>query len=654
MSNNRWEIVTNPKRQLNLQKRIDAQATKRKETALPKLEGISLIVASVQLYNKLIKNYTYDNQFLVKDASNGLKSGKKQRYQSEAILGHSRKGFGYSRLKRLLSNLKIEELEKHLEFNKKTYPDSKLTWLKELATFLNDRITGDYVPDFPIKFPMYPASLLSLSYREALIEFLGSVGETNLDYFYHYTLLETMCTNMSNDMPVLSIKLLLQLVGHNWPHMCTSNLANTVLLRNSYQNQYDICLSLLWAVSQCGYVDLSEGIRIFQNVMLPILEMDKHSYYILAYMENILKLDAGQGLSLSRHEFFTTLNAFVSLLKLDTVHSCKLNHIASTFLYKFITNSTELSNIFLQLICDLGNDGDDDNNDLVLYGCRLCLQLSSDECLKVWKMNLKKQVSATKLLLKNLNVACSSVTLPMHSLFEIEAISLTLPGYEQDELLPIIKSLQEKTSNPKKGKQSMHQKKKSGGCRKWALGSLILIITIIGVLLYDTEVNGKGVFAKSSVGKVLENAGVLPSVEKAWYTTMSAAARAYKWTESKTIPYSKPFLKMSCDLFKMLRNAFCNIFSMLKNIMNARLPQAAEFLDQYVPGLSKKIENTAESVKRFSFEFYAKVGEFFMTQVLIGRLSPQNLSKTLNHTQNLALEYYQTFHKKVDAYAKLK
>ncbi|KAI9578451.1 hypothetical protein GQX74_009025 [Glossina fuscipes] len=439
MSNNRWEIVTNPKRQLNLQKRIDAQATKRKETALPKLEGISLIVASVQLYNKLIKNYTYDNQFLVKDASNGLKSGKKQRYQSEAILGHSRKGFGYSRLKRLLSNLKIEELEKHLEFNKKTYPDSKLTWLKELATFLNDRITGDYVPDFPIKFPMYPASLLSLSYREALIEFLGSVGETNLDYFYHYTLLETMCTNMSNDMPVLSIKLLLQLVGHNWPHMCTSNLANTVLLRNSYQNQYDICLSLLWAVSQCGYVDLSEGIRIFQNVMLPILEMDKHSYYILAYMENILKLDAGQGLSLSRHEFFTTLNAFVSLLKLDTVHSCKLNHIASTFLYKFITNSTELSNIFLQLICDLGNDGDDDNNDLVLYGCRLCLQLSSDECLKVWKMNLKKQVSATKLLLKNLNVACSSVTLPMHSLFEIEAISLTLPGYEQDELLPIIK-----------------------------------------------------------------------------------------------------------------------------------------------------------------------------------------------------------------------
>lgn len=40
MSNNRWEIVTNPKRQRNLQKRIDAQASMRKEAALPNLEEI--------------------------------------------------------------------------------------------------------------------------------------------------------------------------------------------------------------------------------------------------------------------------------------------------------------------------------------------------------------------------------------------------------------------------------------------------------------------------------------------------------------------------------------------------------------------------------------------------------------------------------------
>lgn len=218
------------------------------------------------------------------------------------------------------------------------------------------------------------------------------------------------------------------------------------------------------------------------------------------------------------------------------------------------------------------------------------------------------------------------------------------------------KSLQEKSSNLKKSKQNMHQKKKSdsSSCRKWVLGILIIIITIIGVLIYDTEVNGKGVFAKSSVGRVLENAGLLPSVQKTWYATMSSAARAYKWAERQTTPYSKPFLKMFCDLFKMLRNACCNMFNMIKDMVNAKLPAAAEFLEQYLPGLPKKIENTAESVKRVSFDLKVKVEEFLMTQVFIGRLSPVNLGRTLNHTQYLALEYYQTFHKKIDAYAKLK
>uniref|UniRef100_A0A1A9V1E9 Uncharacterized protein n=1 Tax=Glossina austeni TaxID=7395 RepID=A0A1A9V1E9_GLOAU len=71
-----------------------------------------------------------------------------------------------------------------------------------------------------------------------------------------------------------------------------------------------------------------------------------HSYYMLAYMDNILKLNAGQGLSLSRHEFFTTLNAFVLRFELDTVRSYKLNHIASTFL---VSVSSQSSIIYLQL-----------------------------------------------------------------------------------------------------------------------------------------------------------------------------------------------------------------------------------------------------------------------------------------------------------------
>lgn len=215
------------------------------------------------------------------------------------------------------------------------------------------------------------------------------------------------------------------------------------------------------------------------------------------------------------------------------------------------------------------------------------------------------------------------------------------------------KSVQEKTAQQKK-KQTTEQKKKSCGCCKWFLGSIVLIALIAGALLYDTEVNGKGVFAKSATGKVLKNAGVLPHVEKAWYTSMSCAARGYKWAEKTLPPYTKPACQLICDLSKLMRNVACNVYTLSKELINSKLPVAAQFLEQYVPGLPKKIEDTAVTVKTVSVDLYGKFLDFFKTQVLVGRLSPENLSKTFNHTQNLALEFYHQFHKKVDTYAKLK
>jgi len=215
------------------------------------------------------------------------------------------------------------------------------------------------------------------------------------------------------------------------------------------------------------------------------------------------------------------------------------------------------------------------------------------------------------------------------------------------------KSVQEKTAQQKK-KQNSEQKSKKCGCCKWTLGSLFLLALITAALCYDTEVNGKGVFANSATGKVLKNAGLLPYVEKTWYTTMSASARGYKWAEKNVPPYAKPAGKLACDLFKLGRNAACNACSSVCDFVSAKLPVVGNFLEQYVPGLPQKIEDFSVTVKNVSVDVFGKAVIFFKTQVLVGRLSPDNLSKALNETQNAALDYYYLFHKKVDFYAKLK
>lgn len=80
--------------------------------------------------------------------------------------------------------------------------------------------------------------------------------------------------------------------------------------------------------------------------------------------------------------------------------------------------------------------------------------------------------------------------------------------------------------------------------------------------------NGNGVFEKSATGKWLKNVGLLPHVESAWYKTMAASARGYQWAEKNLPVYLKPVFDLSCNLFKMARNAAFNIFEKLRELVS--------------------------------------------------------------------------------------
>ncbi|XP_034666782.1 uncharacterized protein LOC117900501 isoform X2 [Drosophila subobscura] len=217
------------------------------------------------------------------------------------------------------------------------------------------------------------------------------------------------------------------------------------------------------------------------------------------------------------------------------------------------------------------------------------------------------------------------------------------------------KTVQEKSSaQQKKNKQNSASQKKKCGCCKWTLGSIFIIALIAGALYYDTEVNGKGLFEKSATGKVLKNAGVLPHVQKGWYVTMGASARGYKWAEKHVPPYAEPALKTAGDLWKLARNAACNVFQSGKGYFNTKWPVIAKFIDQYVPNLSGKLEAFVAGACDLAVNSYDKSAALVKEKVLVGRFSPENINQALNQTRNVALEYYNQFHKKVDAYAKLK
>lgn len=176
---------------------------------------------------------------------------------------------------------------------------------------MNSRLAFDCDPTFSGRSAQYPSNLASAALKQSILDFLRSVGETNLEYFF-YSLLDSMATELNSGQNVVGYKFVLQLIGQNWPAICSHNMAKTALLRNSYQNRCNICLSILWAIGQGGHQNLTEGVKVWQNLMLPNLELKNFSKFVVEHIERVLNAAAarkGETLLINQQEFFDCYNA---------------------------------------------------------------------------------------------------------------------------------------------------------------------------------------------------------------------------------------------------------------------------------------------------------------------------------------------------------
>ncbi|KAH8378417.1 hypothetical protein KR093_011255 [Drosophila rubida] len=689
---NQWEVVAKSRKQRNLEKKVSAHTEQKRIAAqLPKLEEL----LPTQQYRNLFGNHSNNNDnkshspakstSSVTSASSKNKSPRKNNTNSNATKSNAT-GVGAGgggdtakkatkqasnkprTLEQAMKQITLDDFAAQLAQVKISCPGSELRWLSNIASYLNGVLSFDCDPVFSGRSAQYPSNLASSALKQSILEFLRSVGETNLEYFF-YSLLDNMAIELNSGQHVTGYKFVLQLIGQHWPAICSHNMAKTALLRNSYQNRSSICLSILWAIGQGGHQSLTEGVKVWQNLMLPNLELRSFSKFVVEHIERVLHAAVARKtdnhLLINQQEFFAcynALNATYNNLPKELQQSLKRSAPLSLQLY--IQSPVKHANIFLTLLREIKVDGKQRNE---VVGCISCLLSSgADDCFKVWRMNYKKQQLPSLLLLRAILDDWTDST---KLLAESSAYQTFLQGVcgltEElqlakrkdiyvDDLQSVLKTVQEKSSaQQKKNKQNASQKKKCGCC-KWALGSIFIVALIAGALCYDTETNGKGVFEKSATGKILKNAGVLPHVQKAWYVTMGASARGYKWAEEHVPPYAEPALKTGCNVWKLARNVCSNAYTNGLNYWRIKWPAVAKFIDQYVPDLSKKLEAFAAGAKDLAVSSYDKSATIIKEKVLVGRFSPENINQALNQTRNAALEYYNQFHKKVDAYAKLK
>lgn len=229
------------------------------------------------------------------------------------------------------------------------------------------------------------------------------------------------------------------------------------------------------------------------------------------------------------------------------------------------------------------------------------------------------------------------------------------------------KQVQEKVAS-KKNKSAKSTKASSSGaasvCCSFLLATFLLFGLTGGLIGFDTYRAG-GKFEKSHTGQLLKQAGLLPAVEDAWTCTMKYSARGYKWAETNVpVYYQKtskavgPYVEFSIDFSKILWNGAKKGFGNVKLLVEQKTPVVVDFVEQYAPGLPKKVGDFAcstwTSVSTFSVNTYNQSCEFFKTKVFVGQLSPENLGKAFNSTQLAAAQYFSWFHEQVELYAKIK
>jgi len=188
-------------------------------------------------------------------------------------------------------NLRVEDLKNLLETSQARFPDSPLLWLRDLATFLNQKLVTEpavSVPDLDT-FGGDPASALTANMRKVINVMLQRCSDSMKETF-----LETSVANTAHELQkglnVVGWNILTQLLTESNPSLVTAHIPRYIELRNSYQNRPNIGLSILWSVGQAGAKSLHSGVKVWLEVMLPVLTMKHYSKFVVNYLVQLLKL----------------------------------------------------------------------------------------------------------------------------------------------------------------------------------------------------------------------------------------------------------------------------------------------------------------------------------------------------------------------------
>ncbi|XP_034183934.1 transmembrane protein 214 [Osmia lignaria lignaria] len=676
MSSGGWELVgRNKKDKSNGKVNKLSKAEKKKfiENA-PKVEDFLPLSQVKTLYDNLEHNK--ENKKPSKEKESKTKENEEKKKQQKLQQAEKKKQElpkekPPKSIKDALNMINADEIRSVLTTGQTRFPDAPLIWLKDLAAFLNVKIPVDKEDAiFSGKPKDYPLSIVPKSISSTLERAIEMAGKQTAQLFYENTL-TTMATDMVKGSPAVGHKIFVQLLARTNPEMTVANIPKLITVRNSYQNRKTIGLSLLWALSQAGRKNLAVGLKVWHEVMSPMLETKSYSSYIAQILNDLV----------FEHENFHDLKPELYLDIVEDTYSGKYNIPATVS--REINNSMEKLRLILiknknisyvklfeMLMGKITQKVHANYRDELIKALVACLTTDS-LCFSVWKSLHVKNLYQSHLLLTYIEANWST----LRTQLEAKCLKETCIAFQatnerwkkgRDENLAnscskICKILLVKmtASNDKKF--------------PWKKGIVLLLLLTAVVFGYDTYKHG--CFKAPNTSKCLRRTVSYAYGQQSWTLVQEYSSKSLEFIESTspehykaTVETFKPYIKLAGDVCLVIRNISFKIYENIGEYGAKNGPVVLQTIEHYVPGMLDKINlwsnQSLEFVKVYSNLCAEKVSEhstatlqWLEHNVFVGKLSPENLqnyaSKAIDTTQSLASRTYDWVYEKVQTLSKV-
>uniref|UniRef100_A0A673HNU4 Transmembrane protein 214 n=1 Tax=Sinocyclocheilus rhinocerous TaxID=307959 RepID=A0A673HNU4_9TELE len=405
----------------------------------------------------------------------------------------------YKTLEEAVRALDVLELKQQLEKSQSLFPENPSVWVKDLAGYLNYKLPApDTEPTLSSYAHDYPYCLAGKELRAVIRNLLGKCSEALPEFFDHcvFTMLREQDRQPGESLH--GYRMCIQALMQDKPQIVTLNLADHLELLRSHQNRPVKCLTIMWALGQAGFYDLSQGIRVWLGIMLPVLGMKALSAYAIAYLERLLTLHAnltkGFGI-MGPKEFFPLLD-FAYMPKNALSQSlqeqlCRLYPRLKVLAFGAKPETT-LHTYFPSFLSRATPNCPDAMKKELLRSLTECLTVDG-QSLSVWRQLYTKHLPQSRSLQKNLQDTIQSFRVTND---ELQSSTNTQHISDCNSLC-----------------YSLQQKMRGRGFPWWRMLMMSLVF-VAGFVAHD--VRSQGSFAGSTTALCLKRSGVTAVSQQAW------------------------------------------------------------------------------------------------------------------------------------------